>query len=461
MAGSFLNSQYREVRPARAEMLADGRKRLTRYVSFKQNSEFPAEMGGAVPTTTDAATNWASPPTGWENLYLISATTDTSLSPNGSGNNPVTILTFEQSGTTSDTTETRNNGALLIRTIRSVHTAPATPDGYTKIRDQDDNPNGFDVFTYTFAKGVGEIGQQVSYAQSDDAGTTGATVTTIRYIVAGEGTVQPTTLSGSVKIGEDYTDQDGYRIWTTTWAKGTGLVSQLISARQDGLREVTNISLGTRVAPDGVVIRDDYRIVEGFKVYTVSTIQEADGGSDPTDAEVEFERYVPFTYPGRAKTFQETVNTYIMLDVFLSPPVTTDVKATITVTYTTTATIGTVANYWNPSEWATLRAAWVGWGDKPYNQVTALTGYRSVSATAIEVTASVVGDGSDVSCLGNPVFGGEKAKVWCTGGPADPGTNTYTLDVTLEPAFVSTAGTVYYRKTVVTATIPAQASLPV
>jgi hypothetical protein len=264
-----------------------------------------------------------------------------------------------------------------------------------------------------------------------------------------------------VEIGRDYVDQDGYRIWTTTWAKGTGLVGQSITARQDGLREVTNVALGTRDAPNGIVIRDDYSISGGYKIYTVTSMQEADGGSSPTTVSLAFERYVPFTYPGRAKTFTETVNSAVMLDVFLSPPVTTDVKANITITYTTTNTIGTVSDYWNPSEWATLRASWTGWGEKRYNQVTALTGYRSVNDSAIEATATVVGDGSDLSCLGNPVFGGEKAKVWCTGGPADPGSTTKTLDVTLEPAFTSSTGTKYYRKTVVAAAIPAQSALPI
>jgi len=651
MAGSFLNSQYREVRPARAEQLADGRKRLTRFVSFKQNSEFPAEMGGTVATTTDAATNWASPPTGWENLYLISAVTDTSLSPNGSGNNPVTILTFESAGTIAQTDETKNNGALLLRTIRTAHTAPATPSGYTLIQTVDDNPSGFDTFTYTFAKGdgqvsrvdetrnngallvatithltapgaadpvatlsgytrvsisnqesdghevwravfmqgSGEIGRDISYRQSSDQGDTGVTITTIRYIVQDEGTVlpaslsgsvligkdyvdqdghriwtttwakgtgtvsesteiknnealyiyrkvalgtaptaptgnnggtvtliseserdeagfvvyerawaegdgeisrsidylqsedegtggvtrttirhlvspsatvQPTSLSGSVLIGKDFTDVDGHRIWTTVWAKGTGLVAQYIAARQDGLREVTNVTLGTRTAPDGIVIRDDYRIVEGFKVYTVSSIQSASGGN-PTAASVSFERYVPFTYPGRAKAFSETVSGSKYLDVFRSPPVTTDVKATVTVTYTATNTIGSVADYWNPSEWATIRANWTGLRDTPNNVVTALPGYRSVSATAVTATASAVGAGSDLSCLGGLVFGGTTASITCTGGPSDPGGTTKTLDVTIEPAFVSTAGTAYYRKTVVSASIPAQAALPV
>jgi hypothetical protein len=661
MAGSFLVSQSREVRPARAEQLPDGRKRLTRFVSFKQNSEFPAEMGGAVPTTTDAATNWASPPTGWSDLYLISANTDTSLSPNGSGNNPVTILTFETAGTISQTDETRNNGALLIRTIRTAHTAPGTPVGYTIIRIDNDNPSGFDTFTYTFAKGTGIVFQQdstknddklllrtiryltvpgtlntkgsnptpaqsgytlvdESYEEADGhriwttnyaagsgeisnnvdwsqgatqgAETVGVTKTTIRYLTALDATMLPATLSGSVLIGADYTEADGYRIWTTTWAKGVGEVSRSdetrnngklllatithltapgesdpvatlsgyvrisvttqkadghwiwratfaagdgeisrstdlgqngttedgtlgvtrlaiehltspaaseptwgsvsgyiklsvrsverdghmvwtggfakgvgevtsrVRARQDGLREQTIISLGTRVAPDGIVIEDSSQTSDGFIIYTVTAMQEGDGGATPTSATVEFERYVPFTYPGRAKTYSATVNGRTFIDVFRSPPVTTDVKATITVSYTTTNTLGTISDYWNPKEWATLRAAWVGYNDEPFNQVSALTGYRSVSTTPVEATASS-SPPSDLSCMGNPVFGGAKANVVCTGGPADPGGDTFTLDATIEPAFTSTAGVVYYRKTIVTATIPAQAALPV
>ena len=461
MAGSFLNTQYREVRPARAEQLPDGRKRLTRFVSFKQNSEFPAEMGGTVATSTDAASNWSSPPTGWENLYLISAATDTSLSPNGSGNNPVTILTYESAGTIAQTDETKNGGALLIRTIRTAHTAPATPSGYTLIRQDDDNPSGFDTFTYTFAKGDGEISRSTEYRQSDDTGTTGVTVITIRHLTPSATGTDPTSSPGAgyVKTSEDKADQDGHRVWTVVYAKGTGLVAQSIRARQDGIREVTNVSLGTKSTPSGIVIEDDYRIVEGFKVYTVTAMQSASGGN-VTDATVSFERYVPFTYPGRAKTFSETVNGRKFLDVFRSPPVTTDVKATVTVSYTTTSTLGTISDYWNPSEWATLRAAWVGLGDNAFNQVTALPGYRSVDEDPIEETCSITAP-NDLSCLGNTVFGGEKAKVWCTGGPADPGTNTYTLDATLEPAFTSYDGTVYYRKTLVTATIPAQDALPV
>lgn len=271
MAGSFLNSQYREVRPAKAEQLPDGRKRLTRFVSFKQNSEFPTEMGGTVPTTTDAATNWASPPTGWENLYLISAQTDTSLSPNGSGNNPVTILTFESAGTISQTDETRNNSALLIRTIRTAHTAPATPGGYTLIRIDDDNPSGFDTFTYTFALGTGQVGQD------DSIKNNGALlIRTIRYLtvpgtLGTKGDNPIGTPGGYTLIDESYAEQDGHRLWTGTYAKGTGQISREDDTRNNGkllLATITHLTVPGAADPVATLF--------GYVRVSVSN-QESDG----------------------------------------------------------------------------------------------------------------------------------------------------------------------------------------
>lgn len=277
MAGSFLNTQYREVRPPRAEQLPDGRKRLTRFFSFKQNSEFPAEMGGTVATSTDAASNWSSPPTGWENLYLISAATDTSLSPNGSGNNPVTILTYESAGTIAQTDETKNGGALLIRTIRTAHTAPATPSGYTLIRQDDDNPSGFDTFTYTFAKGDGEISRSTEYRQSDDTGTTGVTVITIRHLTPSATGTDPTSSPGAgyVKTSEDKADQDGHRVWTVVYAKGTGLVVDEYTIRSLGKMYIYHrVALGGAPdAPtgnlDGAVTLFDVSVRKesGYEVY--------------------------------------------------------------------------------------------------------------------------------------------------------------------------------------------------
>jgi hypothetical protein len=84
-----------------------------------------------------------------------------------------------------------------------------------------------------WAKGIGEISRCIDYSQSSDQGTTGITRTTIRYLVAPAGTIQPTTLSGSVLVGQDVSEQDGHRIWTTTWVKGLGAAGISIRVRED------------------------------------------------------------------------------------------------------------------------------------------------------------------------------------------------------------------------------------
>ena len=376
-----------------------------------------------------------------------------------------------------DESTTNNAGGLVTYHRVQFGSAPSTPSAtiggtVTLFSSETRNADGYIIYDYRWAEGDGEISRNFINAQGGAVSFDPATPTAfigpvrciIRYMTAASVTTDPTTGPTSfVRIAIDYDSRDGYKIWTVTWAYGTGLVAELIAARQDGLREVTDISIGTRTAPAGVVIRDDYRNEDGYKIYTVTSMQTAAGSGTVTGATMVFERYVPFTYPGRAKAFTETYNSRIMLDVFRSPPVTTDVKATVTVSYTTTNTIGTVSDYWNPSEWATLRSQWIGLNNEPQNLILALPGYRSTSATAVTATCSAVAP-NDVSCMGNIVYGNTTAKITCTGGPANPGAagaNTWTLDVTIEPAFTDAAGTKYYRKTVVTATITDQAALPV
>jgi hypothetical protein len=360
-------------------------------------------------------------------------------------------------GIVSQTDETRNNGALLIRTIVELGSIPSTPATYTLVSVASRDEAGHTVYTSQFAKGSGEIGRTIDYSQSDDQGTTGITRTVIRYLVAPSATVLPTSLSGSVEIGRDYQELDGHRIWVTTWAKGDGLVSQLISSRQDGLREVTNISLGSRIAPSGVVIADDYRDSDGFTIYTVTAMQTAAGSGTVTGATIAFERYVPFTYPGRAKAWVATVGSQSFLDTFLGPPVETLVLATVTVTYQTSSSLGSIGTVWNPDEWATERSTWVGAYGVAASRNRALPGYRTTSSTPV----TLAGTGYDESVYGFNIYAGTTARITITGGPSDPGGTTKTLDASVEPAFTDTAGTVYYRRTVVSAAIPAQSALPV
>ncbi len=369
------------------------------------------------------------------------------------------VETYISAGKLSQVDSDSNNGALLRRSVTYFNQVPPGEAGYVLVDQSVRDVQGLPFYTYQYAKGNGEISRSTNYNQSNDAGTTGITIIRVSHLTGPAVGANPIgTPGGFVRVSDEMDERDGHRFWQATFAKGTGLVAENISPRQDGLREVTWVSLGTRLAPDGVIVRDDWRMAEGFKVFVVGTIQSADGGS-PVGVEITFERYVPFTYPGRAKAFTEEFGGKTMLDVFLSPPVTTQVLATVKVSYQTTPTIGGVGNLWNPREWATLRAQWQSYNGEPTNEVRALTGYRAVGASA-SVSGTTVAP-SNATCRGQLVFGGTTARIIVTGGPSDPGGTTLTLDVTVEPAFTASNGTKYYRRTEVTAAIPSQDNLPV
>lgn len=557
--------------------------------------------------------------------------------------------TYETAGTISQTDETKNNGALLLRTIVSVHTAPATPSGYTLIFTKQDEINGFPTDTYTFAKGTGEIDRSIEYSQSSDQGATGVTRTTIRYLVVPGATVQPTTLAGSVLIGTDVVEQDGTRLWTTTWAKGTGTVSTtnetknngallirtiialggapatpggytifstqvreeagyeiftygfaqgtgqidlnieyeispdygatgitrqtikyistpstvvnpittpvgyvLISqdrldsdgfaiwtatyvfgvgtisseieikengnlyiytktainavpstpsptiggtvilvhddvrngtrvengcllytrvwaegngtiathiiTKQDGLREVTIISIGTRVVPTGILIRDDVQTESGYNLYTLSAMQTAAGGAGVTGVTFTFGSIEKWTYPGRLKPFVAITGAFKALDVYKSPPITTDIAASIQISYQTSGTLTLSNTLWSPTDAAAMYSQWVGTNGQQHNLVESYPGYRYVSGGTSNLTST---DNVHFSIFNQPIIAGNNATISATGGPVSPDGNTYCLRAHLEPAFTDTSGTIYYRKTEVFATIPTQTALPV
>jgi hypothetical protein len=188
---------------------------------------------------------------------------------------------YVYAGHIQQTDETRNNGALLLRTIVSVKTTPSTPSGYTLISQRADPNAGLPIYTYTFAKGTGEIARDIDYAQSSDQGTTGITRTTIRYLVVPAATVQPTSLSGSVEVSRSVQEVDGHRVWTTVWAKGTGEVSRdtrYTQSTDQGTTGATVISIRHLTAtsvtanpistPAGTaLISVDYADQDGYRVW--------------------------------------------------------------------------------------------------------------------------------------------------------------------------------------------------
>ncbi len=291
------------------------------------------------------------------------------------------------------------------------------------------------------------------------------------------GTVAVTTppapdASAGVMATEDPQDDGAVRRIARVYV-AAGLLSKSSRVGSGGLIDVTWVSVRTKQSPTfGALIYDEERNPNGIPVFTVTKRQSSTGG-DPTGESSSFQRYVPFTYPGRAKPFVESMTVGTgdvrrMMDVYRQPPATIRVLATVAITYQTTNTVGTVTPaLWNPTVWAVSRAQWVGFGNRPYNQVDPLPGYRVESGTTTTLTETcAVLAPLDLSIFGNPVFGNTTAKIIVAGGPASPGGvsgTAWTLDVGLSdgPVFEDLAGTKYYRKTQVTATIPAEAALPV
>lgn len=209
------------------------------------------------------------------------------------------------SGVLSTSDNTRNNGALLVRTIRSLGTAPSTPSGYILISDESATQDGYVLYNYSYAKGNGEISRAVDFQQSNDQGTTGITRTTIRYLVAPGSSIQPSTLAGSVLVGQEVSEQDGHRIWVTNWAKGTGLVSSSIESRfQSKLIITRRIALGAAPsAPSSIIsgtvntVSTSMRESDGVEIYESSFVEArgvVDKSIQPRDGGLRVESWVSF-----------------------------------------------------------------------------------------------------------------------------------------------------------------------
>jgi len=314
---SLLFLDQREARAPDADVLPDGRKRLTRYLKVNSRLVVPAELGLPV----GSADLFPNAPTGWTGLYLTYYRMTDQMPPGGKDSQPVLVLTFEQISATGETqlggpvervledgrigydltylefstnafnpgtvgsstapndasaylqnvdttndgtvrkitrtyvyagelaysTETKNNGSLSIVTITSAKTVPSTPSGYTLIGQPIQNPNGLPIYTYTYAKGNGQVSYDQEYHESTNQGGAGITITTIRYFTASTVSSNPTTgPGGSTLIKLTYEDADGYRVWTAVYAAGSGTVSSATETRNGGKLVIYKITaLGT------------------------------------------------------------------------------------------------------------------------------------------------------------------------------------------------------------------------
>ena len=234
----------------------------------------------------------------------------------------------------------------------------------------------------------------------------------------------------------------------------------------------------------------------------------------------QYDRMVDFTYPGvvsivgdkiqRDPTDDETIQN--LYNFNLVPPVQAQVEAKVSVIFQTSADIvagdftfndgsGSADSLWNPTEWASTYMSGISWNYSPFSETNGLRGYRinttldsSVGvvpfnspagdvtfehagvvviqsksarhlATEINTTAGSlkaamngISDSTGLRTIvnGKRIFALSPYRMEVFGGPVDPVGTKFTLDVDLRPAFSDVDGTTYYKKTIITSTIPAQ-----
>ena len=205
---------------------------------------------------------------------------------------------YSTTGLVHQIDDTKFNGSLLMRTLISIGSEPATPSNYTLI-DKDVNfVNGLPVYTYKYACGSvaagagGVISKEVQYGFSPDAGTTGVTWTTIKYISDPSVATNPITApSSSVEIAITNELQDGFIMWIGKYASGQGVIATEVRFEHGGklaIQTVTSLNSAPS-APSPVIsgtlvlieksVRNGSRFEDGTIIYTYRWAETAAGQS--------------------------------------------------------------------------------------------------------------------------------------------------------------------------------------
>ena len=361
---------------------------------------------------------------------------------------------------------TTGSTVITIRYLSDVSVSSnpiTTPTGTVLISFENQVNDGYIVWSAVYAKGTGTV---VNDIETKNGGKL------IIYHKVALGAAPSTPVGASVVlISQNVRNESGFDVYDYTWASGNGIVGEKIQYKEGGLRLLNRdiilptgtTSYATYTPLYGIEVDSSYVEGDGIRRYSVTWIQSNSGGDPLAIPAVQFDSKVPFTYPGRAKAYYTSFTTggytsHKAYDVFLSPPVQCLVDSTTYIYYVSSNAVPSPSYpLWNPTEWATMRAKWIGWSDSPRSKVEGLRGYIKVN-TGINGTSTTA---TDVSMFGDRVFAATDFKIELSGGPSDPGGSVLTLSIEKVPAFVKTDGTQYYRVTEVIGNILAQSNLPV
>ena len=312
-------------------------------------------------------------------------------------------------------------------------------------------------------------------------------------------------------------DTDSYREFKRNYIQA-GTLSVSESNQSEGVVRVTTTFLVTEGTTVGPVVARNTGEFAGLKTISVTTLQDSAGQSivhSGANTVHQYNRMVPFTYPGIVSILGDKItdsssgNITNLYNFTLKPPVQAQIESKISVIFQTSADIvagdftfndgsGAADSLWNPTEWASTYVSGISWNYSPFSETKALRGYRlnttmsgvdnlagatgnnifahrgvvvftakspsflekTIVTTPGSLSASInaVSDSSGLRTIvnGRRIFGSTPYRMEVFGGPGDPVGTKFTLDVDLRPAFSDVDGNTYYKKTIITATIPAQ-----
>jgi len=402
------------------------------------------------------------------------------------------------SGLISDSRDPANNGRLIIYRrdqLGSAPTAPSATIGGTviEIDSSERISDGYTVYSKTWAEGIGIVSKGT---QPRDDGLMLAAWT----IFGAPGAAWATTLAavGGGPAGVlhklDYDELDGVIRWQPIWIQNTAGASPLVGTTVAGFEMLSagNTDYGAvptvTISGGGGSGATATAVLSGGTTGYITSLTLTDPGSgyistpqvtiapDNSDTPVFIailtgvavtrERFVQFTYPGRAQAVNiahpDVANSHA-LDIHLSPPIDATLIGIEEINYRADSSIGDLTHpLWNPLEWATVFAQYRNLDSNltPVSRVEGLRGYRAMGGVSAISQVHTVGHLISVmgSVVGYAVSSAAYLKVF--GGPDAPDDRTFTLQADTDLAFLGHDGTKYFRRRVIYATIPTQNAIP-
>jgi|TARA_R100000455_G_C6272929_1_gene130091 hypothetical protein len=225
---------------------------------------------------------------------------------------------YMQAGTLSETEDKVGSQLAIVK--ETFASTPSTPVGYSLASQEISNFSGIPTRQFRFLK---------PSVLSRNIITKNQGKLIIETVEAFNETPSANT-SGAVQIGESISNVEGIPTRRFTFAKGSGEIRTTTRpGRIDGTKEVTVVSNGTEVVPDGVLISKNEIQQDGYSQFTNTCIQGSIEGVKTTYKDI-----VQVEIPGEVNCTSVSVSSGGVSGAVAVPEVTPRRKKTIAATVT-------------------------------------------------------------------------------------------------------------------------------